>query len=166
MFFVKKRFYLQCLRVTSWTCIALLAIGYYSNKLVIWANGGTMPVAMEKEDVLFVIGPADAGVKFFFSAGELAKDHQPLTEHARFRILADRIPISFTIIEPFRLPHWLLALLHLSETPIEREGITSIGDLLLWTGRWLALLLSPILLRLFFWTIFCRLLRKNRAPVG
>lgn len=45
----------KLLWVLAWITIVLMLSGHWADRLVEWANGGTMPVAMKKEDILFVV---------------------------------------------------------------------------------------------------------------
>ncbi|OGZ13273.1 MAG: hypothetical protein A2948_03015 [Candidatus Lloydbacteria bacterium RIFCSPLOWO2_01_FULL_54_18] len=139
----------------------LLGGGVASNALVMHANDGKMPVAVKKEDMLFVIGPARFGVNYFATAEHLGEQHQVLTEETRFRILADRIPISFAFIRREELPSWCNRALEFIKIPPGDEGIASIGDLLIWPGILFALFTIPSLLVLLVLTLARRFSRRE-----
>jgi hypothetical protein len=135
----------------GWLRIAMLLMfilggsGFAFNTVVIIANGGKMPVATQTEDILFVIGPAEFGVKRFPTDDYFRIDsvHKPLTESTKFQILADRIPISFRFIPVKVLPTPCYTLLEAWKISAGKDAIASIGDLLMWSG---VLLMFPNLL--------------------
>jgi len=135
----------RLLRVMAWAAIFLTSIGIILNVLVILTNGGKMPVAMQKVDILFVIGPAQLGVDHFVLAEDFDHRHQALTKRTRLRILADRIPISFHSIPPGKLPRWCHWALNRMQITAGEDGIASIGDLLLWLGLLLTFPALPLL---------------------
>ncbi len=139
----------------------LLGGGIASNTLVIHANDGKMPVAVKKEDMLFVIGPARFGVNYFATAEHLSGRHQVLTEKTKLRILADRIPISFAFIPREELPPWCDRALEFIKIPPGDEGIASIGDLLIWSG----MIIAPFVLLALMLRLFTELFRRFRGKV-
>ena len=151
------------LRIIALCSIVLMSTGIVSNVLVITTNKGAMPVAIQKEDMLFVIGPAQFGVKYFFTdgVGEFDDEHQQLTKNTRFRILADRIPVSFKFIPRNSLPRWCYWVLNHMKITAGEDGIASIGDLLIWPGILLAYPTIFGLLVCLIWRIFIRLRRKT-----
>ena len=125
------------LRTMVLVSVGLLMGGFTSNKLVIYTNGGKMPVAMQKEDVLFVIGEPELGVEYFLTAHFLEAwrpRHQPLTRDMKFRILADRIPASLGFAHYSKPPSWYRQALIIVGIPVGDDAIVSIGDLLIWMG--------------------------------
>lgn len=145
------------LRVLVCVSAMLMLCGATCNMLIMWANNGKMPLAIQKGDVLFVIGPAQFGVNYFPTVDTIKKyypQYQPLTENTKFRILADRIPISFRLMKPNVLPTWCYKVLELYKIQAGEDTIASIGDLLLWPGIVLAfpttlLLFARLLSRIF-----------------
>ena len=143
-----------------WTAILLMSSGIICNSLVKVANDGKMPVAMQKADILFVIGPTEFGVKYFPTIDSFDERHRALTEHTRFRILADRIPVSFRFIHPSKLPHWYYEVLKRFRITAGEEGIASIGDLLIWFGILFALPTNLALSIFVVREIFLRIRKK------
>lgn len=133
--------------------LLFLGSGLIGNKLVIEANDGEMPVGMQKADMLFVLGPARFGVTDFPSHSDFDDRHQALTEHTKFRMLADRIPISLTFLDKEKMPHWSAWLLDSTPLPIGQEVIASLGDLFLWSGFLLTLVNLLLYLLYLLWAL-------------
>ncbi|MDO8520526.1 MAG: DUF5317 family protein [bacterium] len=157
--------WLQALALTGITtlgaCILMLISGIALNALVITANGGRMPVAMQKEDVLFVLGPAQYGVSYFPTAENLGWRYEPLTKTAKLRLLADRIPTSFKFVPQDNLPSWSYNAFGFFKIPVRVDGIASIGDLVMWLGLLFALPGLPAICVPLVWEITRRLHRKT-----
>lgn len=149
------------LRVMTWVAISLMSSGIISNSLVKLANEGKMPVAMQKADILFVIGPAQLGVNYFSTVEDFDQRHRELTQNSRLRILADRIPISFRFIHPSKLPRWCYRVLNHMQISAGEDGIASIGDLLIWPGILVALPTILVLMIYLVWGICRKFKRKT-----
>ena len=145
------------MRIVLLLSLFFLWSGIMGNALVIGSNKGKMPVGTQKADMLFVIGPTQFGVTYFPSNSDFDDQHQALTEQTKFRILADRIPISLKFTDREKLPHWSKRLLELVRAPIGQEIIASLGDLLLW-GGFILTLINPLMWLL--WSIGKKILQR------
>jgi hypothetical protein len=134
--------------------LLFLGSGVLCNKLVMGANDGKMPVGMQRSDMLFVLGATtEYGVTHFPVESDFDNRHQALTEHTKFRILADRIPVSLRFLGKGEMPHWSERLLNATPLPIGQEVIASLGDIFLWIGVLLALVNLPVNILWMLWTL-------------
>lgn len=160
MFSQIRRDFLQIpklVRIVLLLSLFFLWSGIMGNALVIGNNEGKMPVGTQKADMLFVIGPAQFGVTHFPSNDDFDDQHQALTEQTKFRILADRIPISLKFTDLEKLPHWMRRILELVHAPIGQEIIASLGDLFL-CGGFILTLINPLMWLL--WSIGKKILQR------
>jgi hypothetical protein len=131
----------------------LILFGTGLNHLVIHANGNIMPVAIMREEILFVIGTEEY-IDGFELVGATDSAHRKMTNTDKLSFLSDRI-----LIIPTRLGSLLAnmcTILRLHELcPLSVSlRMASIGDLFIWTGvpflfLSLVVLLKKIIIRLY-----------------
>ena len=148
----------------SVTSLVLMLVGSLANLLVASENGGVMPVAMSKEDILFVIGPAKYGVTYFDVKGDLGVRHGPLRADSKLRLLADRIPIAFPLVHSRWIPAWGYSALDAARITPGEDSICSFGDLLLWLGFLFAIPSMCALLTRFAWRSSVEIVQKIWHP--
>lgn len=114
--------------------IALFFVGTSLNMLVLFANGGSMPVVSKADFIVVTDG---------------RPRHHADVGSANLLFLADHIVIDFPEIPlpKGKTGEWIGEAVHLVDYPIEGGlNIVSVGDLMRWGGVALFLLMIPLLL--------------------
>lgn len=162
-------------RIARWAWIGLafgvllLLVGFCLNMLVSAANGWKIPVATKPDEVLFTLGKTIRAGKEFDdpSVYDTSNLRQPMRPGMRYTLLADRIAVSFTWLDPDYFPRPLLGALELIHVWVGSEALVSIGDIVMWTGALVGivpfLILAPRLLYLLFLKAFRSSRRDERS---
>lgn len=131
----------------------LILAGTGLNHLVVRANGNVMPVAIVREEILFVIGNEEY-LDGFELAGAMDSTHRQMTGTDKLSFLSDRILIIPTKLGAL-LEH-MCTMLRLDKLcPLSASlRMASIGDLFIWVGipflfLSLVMLLKKITIRLY-----------------